>query len=43
MGTDGFSDGGKFSQSVEVAVQEALQMQKDEAAIVDVGGESTSP
>jgi dihydropteroate synthase len=40
---DSFSDGGKYSQSVETAVREALQMQKDGAAIVDVGGESTRP
>jgi 2-amino-4-hydroxy-6-hydroxymethyldihydropteridine diphosphokinase len=40
---DSFSDGGKFSDSVETAVREALQMQMDGAVIVDVGGESTRP
>ena len=40
---DSFSDGGKYSNNVEVAVAEAIQMQKDGAAIIDVGGESTRP
>lgn len=39
---DSFSDGGKFS-SVESAVEYAIQMEKDGADIVDVGGESTRP
>ena len=40
---DSFSDGGKYSNSVDVAVAQAIQMQKDGAAIIDVGGESTRP
>ncbi len=39
---DSFSDGGKFF-SVETAVEYAIQMEKDGADIVDVGGESTRP
>ncbi|MCL4125491.1 UNVERIFIED_CONTAM: hypothetical protein GTU68_037282 [Idotea baltica] len=39
---DSFSDGGEFLD-VEVAVQHALQMAKDGASIIDVGGESTRP
>jgi dihydropteroate synthase len=39
---DSFSDGGKFF-SVESAVEYAIQMEKDGADIVDVGGESTRP
>ena len=40
---DSFSDGGKYSNSVDVAVAQAIQMQKDGAAIIDIGGESTRP
>ena len=39
---DSFSDGGRFLQR-DAAVVQALQMEKDGAAIVDVGGESTRP
>lgn len=39
---DSFSDGGKFLETDE-AVNQALQMVEDGAAIVDVGGESTRP
>jgi 2-amino-4-hydroxy-6-hydroxymethyldihydropteridine diphosphokinase len=39
---DSFSDGGKFSQ-LDAAVQRALQMEQEGAAIIDIGGESTRP
>ncbi|MGB9616583.1 MAG: dihydropteroate synthase [Desulfomonilaceae bacterium] len=39
---DSFSDGGKFIDP-EIAVASALQMIKDGADIIDVGGESTRP
>ncbi len=39
---DSFSDGGRFA-SVEAAVERALAMEAEGAAIVDVGGESTRP
>jgi dihydropteroate synthase len=39
---DSFSDGGKY-QNIEAAVQHALQMAKEGADIIDVGGESTRP
>jgi dihydropteroate synthase len=39
---DSFSDGGKFL-SVERAVEHALRMVEEGAAIIDVGGESTRP
>ena len=39
---DSFSDGGKFS-SIDDAVNYAIQMQKEGADIIDVGGESTRP
>ena len=39
---DSFSDGGKYA-SVEDAVQNALRLEKEGAAIIDVGGESTRP
>lgn len=39
---DSFSDGGQFYQ-VEAAVERALQMVEEGAAIIDVGGESTRP
>lgn len=40
---DSFSDGGKWSTSTEAAVKQALLMEKDGAAIIDIGGESTRP
>jgi dihydropteroate synthase len=39
---DSFSDGGEFNQ-LESAVNHALQMQAEGAAIIDIGGESTRP
>jgi dihydropteroate synthase len=39
---DSFSDGGKFD-SVEAAVEQGLQMEKEGAQILDIGGESTRP
>jgi dihydropteroate synthase len=39
---DSFSDGGEFLDS-EAAVARALQMERDGADIVDIGGESTRP
>jgi dihydropteroate synthase len=39
---DSFSDGGQFNQ-LESAVNHALQMQAEGAAIIDIGGESTRP
>ena len=39
---DSFSDGGKFL-SPEKAVERALQMADEGAAIIDIGGESTRP
>ena len=40
---DSFSDGGKYSNSSELAASQALQLVKDGAGIIDVGGESTRP
>jgi len=40
---DSFSDGGKLKGSVDIAVKAALQMEKDGAGIIDIGGESTRP
>lgn len=39
---DSFSDGGKY-YSVDAAAERALQMEKDGADIIDIGGESTRP
>jgi len=39
---DSFSDGGKFNSS-ERAINHALEMVRDGAEIIDVGGESTRP
>lgn len=39
---DSFSDGGRFF-SIEAAVERALEMEKDGADIIDIGGESTRP
>ena len=39
---DSFSDGGRFD-APERAIAQALQMQADGAAIIDIGGESTRP
>jgi len=40
---DSFSDGGKYSSSVELAASQALQLVQDGADIIDIGGESTRP
>jgi len=41
---DSFSDGGKYySSSAELAASQAIQLEKDGADIIDVGGESTRP
>jgi len=40
---DSFSDGGKWTASQQLAVDHALQMVKEGAAIIDIGGESTRP
>lgn len=40
---DSFSDGGKWNESVDVAVQHALEMVSQGASIIDIGGESTRP
>ncbi len=40
---DSFSDGGNYQGSVDVAVQQALQLVVDGADIIDIGGESTRP
>lgn len=39
---DSFSDGGKYT-GVEQAVMRALEMEKEGADVIDVGGESTRP
>ena len=39
---DSFSDGGRFDQ-VDSALSHALQMEKDGACVIDIGGESTRP
>lgn len=39
---DSFSDGGKYT-STEAAINQALLMEKEGAAIIDIGGESTRP
>lgn len=40
--TDSFSDGGQFIHT-QTAVEHALQMEKEGADIIDIGGESTRP
>eukprot|EP00526_Cylindrotheca_closterium_P013319 CAMPEP_0113631876 /NCGR_PEP_ID=MMETSP0017_2-20120614/16565_1 /TAXON_ID=2856 /ORGANISM="Cylindrotheca closterium" /LENGTH=538 /DNA_ID=CAMNT_0000542403 /DNA_START=85 /DNA_END=1698 /DNA_ORIENTATION=- /assembly_acc=CAM_ASM_000147 len=40
---DSFSDGGKWNNSVDIAVEHALQMETEGASIIDIGGESTRP
>ncbi len=39
---DSFSDGGKYN-ALDAAIDQALKMQQEGAAIIDVGGESTRP
>lgn len=40
---DSFSDGGRLEGSAELAAEQALEMVKDGAGIIDIGGESTRP
>ena len=40
---DSFSDGGKWSTSIDIAVRQALEMERKGAGIIDIGGESTRP
>lgn len=40
---DSFSDGGKYHDTVDLAVKRALQMVLEGASIIDIGGESTRP
>jgi len=40
---DSFSDGGNYEGSVDMAVVQALEMVKEGASIIDIGGESTRP
>jgi dihydropteroate synthase len=40
--SDSFSDGGRFF-AVDLAVEHALRMAEEGAAIIDIGGESTRP
>ncbi|MBM7555150.1 dihydropteroate synthase [Thalassobacillus pellis] len=39
---DSFSDGGKYND-VDKAVEQAIQLERDGAHIIDIGGESTRP
>ncbi len=39
---DSFSDGGRYNQP-DKALQQAIEMQREGAAIIDIGGESTRP
>lgn len=38
-----FSDGGAYNEDVSAAVRQALRMEAEGAAIIDIGGESTRP
>jgi dihydropteroate synthase len=40
---DSFTDGGKYTGSVDSAAYQAIHMVRDGAGIIDVGGESTRP
>lgn len=40
---DSFSDGGKWTASLRASVKRALEMQRQGALIIDIGGESTRP
>ena len=40
---DSFSDGGSFDESVETAVNAAMEMRAQGASVIDIGGESTRP
>ena len=40
---DSFSDGGKWTSTLDLSVNKALEMQQEGADIIDIGGESTRP
>lgn len=40
---DSFSDGGKWTSSLDRSIKRALEMETEGAAIIDIGGESTRP
>ena len=40
---DSFSDGGQWSSSLDQSIERALEMEKERAGIIDIGGESTRP
>lgn len=40
---DSFSDGGKFHDSLDMALRQALQLVDEGADMIDIGGESTRP
>ncbi|MGC8804862.1 MAG: dihydropteroate synthase [Candidatus Ratteibacteria bacterium] len=40
---DSFSDGGKYYGDIAIAVERALEMERDGASIIDIGGESSRP
>ena len=40
---DSFSDGGNYEGSAQIAAEQAFQMERDGATIIDIGGESTRP
>jgi dihydropteroate synthase/2-amino-4-hydroxy-6-hydroxymethyldihydropteridine diphosphokinase len=40
---DSFSDGGKWTSSIDRAVSRAIEMVDEGASIIDIGGESTRP
>jgi dihydropteroate synthase/2-amino-4-hydroxy-6-hydroxymethyldihydropteridine diphosphokinase len=40
---DSFSDGGKWTSSVDKSVERAMEMVDEGATIIDIGGESTRP
>ena len=43
MSPDSFFDGGKYNADLDAALRHALEMIRDGAEIIDVGGESTRP
>ncbi|HOK79936.1 MAG TPA: dihydropteroate synthase [bacterium] len=40
---DSFSDGGKYYGDVSIAVERAVEMEREGASIIDIGGESSRP
>lgn len=38
-----FSDGGKYTQSIESSITQVKRMLSEGATIIDIGGESTRP